>query len=77
MNSSEIRQKYLEFFKAREHVLIPSASLLPENDSSLLFVNSGMFPLVPYLLGQRHPAGVPGPGPAPEERGGVPRRTSG
>ncbi len=58
MNSSQIRQKYLEFFKAREHVVIPSASLLPENDSSLLFVNSGMFPLVPYLLGQTHPAGV-------------------
>lgn len=58
MNSSEIRQKYIDFYKAREHVFIPSASLLPENDSSLLFVNSGMFPLVPYLLGQRHPAGV-------------------
>jgi len=57
MNSSHIRQKYLEFFKAREHVVIPSASLLPENDSSLLFVNSGMFPLVPYLLGQSHPGG--------------------
>ena len=57
MNSCEIRQKYLEFFKAREHVVIPSASLLPENDASLLFVNSGMFPLVPYLLGQTHPAG--------------------
>lgn len=57
MTSSEIRQKYLEFFKAREHVVIPSASLLPENDSTLLFVNSGMFPLVPYLLGQKHPAG--------------------
>lgn len=57
MNSSQIRQKYLEFFKAREHTVIPSASLLPENDSSLLFVNSGMFPLVPYLLGQSHPGG--------------------
>ena len=57
MNSSQIRQKYLQFFKAREHVVIPSASLLPENDSSLLFVNSGMFPLVPYLLGQSHPGG--------------------
>lgn len=57
MNSSEIRQKYLDFFKAREHAVIQSASLLPENDSTLLFVNSGMFPLVPYLLGQKHPAG--------------------
>lgn len=57
MDSSQIRQKYLDFFKAREHVIISSASLLPENDSSLLFVNSGMFPLVPYLLGQTHPSG--------------------
>lgn len=57
MTSSEIRQKYLDFFKARDHVVIPSASLIPENDASLLFVNSGMFPLVPYLLGEKHPAG--------------------
>lgn len=57
MDSFTIRQKYLEFFKARNHSVIPSASLLPENDSTLLFVNSGMFPLVPYLLGQSHPAG--------------------
>ena len=57
MKSSEIRAKYIEFFKARQHAHIPSASLLPENDSTLLFVNSGMFPLVPYLLGQKHPAG--------------------
>ncbi len=58
MNSAEIRQQYLDFFKARDHAVIPSASLLPENDASLLFVNSGMFPLVPYLLGEKHPAGV-------------------
>lgn len=58
MNSSEIRKKYIAFFKARNHALIPSASLIPEGDSTLLFVNSGMFPLVPYLLGQKHPAGV-------------------
>jgi len=57
MNSFDIRQKYLEFFKARNHSIIPSASLIPENDSTLLFVNSGMFPLVPYLLGAKHPAG--------------------
>lgn len=57
MTSQEIRQKYLDFFKARGHAVVPSASLLPENDASLLFVNSGMFPLVPYLLGQTHPAG--------------------
>ncbi|MFH0840511.1 MAG: alanine--tRNA ligase-related protein [bacterium] len=57
MTSKEVRQKYLEFFKAREHSIIPSASLIPENDPSLLFVNSGMFPLVPYLSGQEHPNG--------------------
>jgi alanyl-tRNA synthetase len=57
MKAAQIRQKYLDFFKVREHVIISSASLLPENDSSLLFVNSGMFPLVPYLLGQTHPGG--------------------
>jgi len=57
MNSKEIREKYLAFFKARHHSVIPSASLIPENDSTLLFVNSGMFPLVPYLLGAKHPAG--------------------
>ncbi len=58
MNSSDIRKKFIEFFKARNHAVIPSASLIPEGDSTLLFVNSGMFPLVPYLLGQKHPAGV-------------------
>ncbi len=57
MKSTEIRKKYIEFFKARQHAVIASASLLPENDSTLLFVNSGMFPLVPYLLGATHPAG--------------------
>ncbi len=57
MTSFELRNKYLEFFKSHGHTIIPSASLLPENDSSLLFVNSGMFPLVPYLLGEKHPAG--------------------
>jgi alanyl-tRNA synthetase len=58
MNSKEIRQKYLDFFKDKNHSIIPSASLLPENDASLLFVNSGMFPLVPYLAGEKHPAGT-------------------
>jgi alanyl-tRNA synthetase len=61
MTSREIRQKFLDFYKNRkgmEHALIPSASLIPENDSTLLFVNSGMFPLVPYLLGESHPSGV-------------------
>jgi alanyl-tRNA synthetase len=55
--ANEIRKKYLKFFKARGHAVIPSASLIPENDPTLLFTNSGMFPLVPYLAGERHPAG--------------------
>jgi alanyl-tRNA synthetase len=57
MESAEIRKKFLEFFKARGHVIIPSASLVPENDSTTLFTGSGMQPLVPYLLGQPHPEG--------------------
>ncbi len=58
MKANEIREKYLQFYQKRGHKVIPSASLLPETDSSLLFVNSGMFPLVPYLLGEKHPEGV-------------------
>jgi alanyl-tRNA synthetase len=57
LSANEIRKKYLDFFKTREHAIIPSASLIPENDSTLLFTNSGMFPLVPYLAGEKHPAG--------------------
>ncbi len=57
MTSREIRQKFLDFYKAKAHTIIPSASLVPINDSSLLFVNSGMFPLVPFLLGEPHPSG--------------------
>lgn len=57
MNSFELRQKYLEFFHARGHALIPSASLIPENDPTVLFTTAGMHPLVPYLLGAKHPAG--------------------
>lgn len=58
MVSKEIRAKFIDFFLARGHNAIPSASLIPEGDSTLLFVNSGMFPLVPYLLGEKHPAGI-------------------
>ncbi len=57
MSSDEIRQKFIEFFKKRGHAVIPSASLVPENDPSVLFTTAGMQPLVPYLLGQKHPAG--------------------
>jgi len=58
MQSNEIRQRFLKFFEKREHSVIPSASLVPENDPSVLFNTAGMQPLVPYLLGQRHPSGA-------------------
>ncbi|OGZ07513.1 MAG: hypothetical protein A3D65_06005 [Candidatus Lloydbacteria bacterium RIFCSPHIGHO2_02_FULL_50_13] len=60
LTSSEIRSRFLEFFKnkKRGHTIIPSASLVPENDPTTLFTSSGMQPLVPYLLGQPHPGGV-------------------
>jgi alanyl-tRNA synthetase len=57
MKSKDILQKYIDFYTSRGHVLIPNVSLVPENDSTLLFVNSGMFPLVPYLSGEAHPQG--------------------
>ncbi len=58
MTSKEIREKYLQFFRARGHAVIPSAPLIPENDPTTLFTSSGMQPLVPYLLGQPHPLGT-------------------
>ena len=58
MNSRELRQKYLDFFLARDHAVISSASLIPENDPTVLFTTAGMHPLVPYLLGEKHPAGT-------------------
>ncbi|MFA6427448.1 MAG: alanine--tRNA ligase [Candidatus Magasanikbacteria bacterium] len=58
ITSHELRTKYLEFFKSKGHVVIPSASLLPENDPTTLFTGSGMQPMVPYLLGQTHPLGT-------------------
>ncbi len=57
MTAAELRQKYLDFFKKKGHEVIPSASLLPENDPTVLFTTAGMHPLVPYLLGTSHPAG--------------------
>ncbi len=57
MKAKEIRQKYLEFFEGKGHSIIRSASLIPENDSSVLFTTAGMHPLVPYLMGEKHPAG--------------------
>ena len=58
MKAIEIRNKYLNFFKRHNHAIIPSASLIPENDPSVLFTTAGMQPLVPYLLGEKHPEGT-------------------
>ena len=58
MKAIEIRNKYLEFFKRHGHAVIPSAPLIPENDPSVLFTTAGMQPLVPYLLGEKHPEGT-------------------
>ena len=58
MKAIEIRNKYLEFFKKHGHSVIPSAPLIPENDPSVLFTTAGMQPLVPYLLGEKHPEGT-------------------
>lgn len=58
MNVSEVRKRYLAFFEARGHTIIPSAPIVPENDPTTLFTSSGMQPLVPYLLGQPHPEGA-------------------
>ena len=58
MKAIEIRNKYLNFFKEHGHQIIPSAPLIPENDPSVLFTTAGMQPLVPYLLGEKHPEGT-------------------
>lgn len=58
LTSSELRSAYLKFFSEKGHSVISSASLIPENDPSVLFTTAGMHPLVPYLLGQKHPAGT-------------------
>ena len=58
MNANELRSKYIEFFKSKNHVEISGQSLIPENDPSVLFTTAGMHPLVPYLLGEKHPSGT-------------------
>lgn len=58
MTSNEIRTRFLDFFANRGHKILPSASLVPENDPSVLFNTAGMQPLVPYLMGQKHPLGT-------------------
>lgn len=57
MNRKELIKKYLEFFKSKDHKVIPNVSLIPENDPTALFISAGMHPLVPFLLGESHPSG--------------------
>ena len=57
ISSSKLKKLYLEFFQKNGHKVIANASLVPENDPTALFISAGMHPLVPYLLGQRHPSG--------------------
>ncbi len=58
MTANDLRQKYLDFFKSKGHTVIPSASLIPENDPTVLFTTAGMHPLVPFLMGEKHPSGT-------------------
>ena len=58
IQANDLRKKYLDFFKAKGHTVIQSASLIPDNDPTVLFTTAGMHPLVPYLLGAKHPAGT-------------------
>lgn len=58
MTANELRTKYLKFFESKGHTIIPSASLVPENDPTTLFTGSGMQPMVQYLLGENHPLGT-------------------
>lgn len=57
LTTDQLRQAYLDFFKSKGHAIIPGAPLVPENDPTVLFTTAGMHPLVPYLLGEPHPAG--------------------
>lgn len=57
MTTREVRKKYLDFFTGLGHTVVPSVTLIPANDSTTLFTSAGMQPMVPYLLGQTHPAG--------------------
>ena len=58
LKSSELRKLYLDFFREKGHAIIPSASLIPEIDPTVLFTTAGMHPLVPYLMGAKHPEGT-------------------
>jgi alanyl-tRNA synthetase len=58
MTAKDIRKKYLEFFVSKEHAIIPSSPIIPDNDPTTLFITAGMHPLVPYLMGEKHPKGT-------------------
>ena len=57
MKFSDLKKRYIEFFKKKGHKEILNSSLVPENDPTVLFTTAGMHPLVPFLLGEKHPAG--------------------
>ncbi|MBP9802133.1 alanine--tRNA ligase [Patescibacteria group bacterium] len=57
INGQDLREKFLKYFEAKGHSIISSASLIPENDPTVLFTTAGMHPLVPYLMGEKHPGG--------------------
>jgi alanyl-tRNA synthetase len=58
LTADQLRDKYLKFFESKGHASISGASLIPENDPTVLFTTAGMHPLVPYLLGEKHPSGT-------------------
>lgn len=58
MTTKELKQKYLEYFEKNGHAIISGAPLMPENDPTALFTTAGMHPLVPYLMGEKHPSGT-------------------
>ena len=58
ITAKQLRQQYLDFFRSNGHAIIRSASLIPDNDPTVLFTTAGMHPLVPYLLGAKHPQGT-------------------
>ena len=58
VTSAQLRAMFLRFYKEKGHAVIASASVIPENDPTVLFTTAGMHPLVPYLLGEKHPEGT-------------------
>nr|MBI4156677.1 alanine--tRNA ligase [Candidatus Woesearchaeota archaeon] len=57
MDAKELKSRYIKFFQSKGHTLVENASLIPENDPTVLFTTAGMHPLVPFLLGEKHPKG--------------------